>query len=457
LFVTHPRLAADLGIVDRVEWVPTLRESAYVGQGNAEGLYDYGSAVKFPWNITASSYLEGWSGTGSRLNGADQITDPGYLANKAYYYGDTNKNDRYRVRALIEGLTDVPSYMIGDAIFQVDFDPWGWNIVAYKYLHRDSGLQIGDEYIFWGTDMGMWKFAESDERRFGRIYGTWATPNGHVKAGTVVTTFGAKHWLGKNEVDNPYKDYATTIVLRPGDPLNGKPIKGKIYVNFTEQPNFQPEAVAVQKLPANNADFPANYNPDTAAQREWEWSGTRKSLRTQGQTTQTSTNVALPDGTVVTVTGVKSDSLPFTRSTNLFPIEWHLSWQMNRRGLYWLGDRPTIDPGSVGIAEAPLAATAAMPTATVVAEKDADVAAQPMSALTYMPKVAEDKDGNTQVVTLPMTAHAEFSGFSRVISAAPMTADAVLVENFAMVRATGEQVVLILHGVDATLYLKEEE
>jgi hypothetical protein len=165
----------------------------------------------------------------------------------------------------------------------------------------------------------------------------------------------------------------------------------------------------------------------------------------------------MPDGTTVQVSGTKGDMLPFTRSANLFPIEWHLSWQMNRRGLYWLGDRPEIDPGSVGIAEAPMTANAAMPTATVVAEKDADVAAQPMAVLTYMPKVAEDRDGNVQVVTLPLTAHAEFSGYSRVIQAAPMQADAVLVENFNMVHATGEQIVLVLAGVDDTLYLKEEE
>lgn len=460
LFVTHPRLAVDLGIVDRVEFVPTLEENTYTNaQGNAFGLYDYGSAVKYPWNITASSGLN-WPGTGSMYNGDAMNTDPAFLANKALFYGDTNKNDRFRVRALIEGLTDIPSYMIRDAIYHKDYDLYGWQSVAFKYLHRLDGLQIGDEFIFHGTDLGKDYDGVSNDFtdvRLGRWFGYYAAPLANVKAGTVVTTFGATQWKGNSQIDNPYKDYATTIVLRPGDNLKGRAVGGKIYVNFTEQPSRQPETVSIQVLPEEGGTFPVGYKPDTAAQREWEWSDTRKSLRSTNESPTIPIQVVMPDGSTVTV-GVSGggSQLSMTRSANLFPVVDEISWQMNRRGLWWLMDAPEQEEGAVQVSATPINATASMPNPSVLAEKDADATAQPMVALAQMPKVAEDASGDVDIVTLPWTAYAEFTGFSKVISAAPMTATAEFVENFDLVHADGEQVVLYLHGFDAELYLKEE-
>lgn len=463
LFVTHPRLAVDLGIVDRVEFVSTLEENAYTNsQGNAFGLYDYGSAAKFPWNISASVGLQGWAGTGSMYSGEAMNANPNFLSGKAFFYGDTNKNDRFRVRATIEGLTDIPSYMIQDAIYHKDYDIYGWQSAAFKYLHRLDGLHIGDEFIFHGTDFGQDYDAVSadfTDVRLGRWFGYYATPLANVKAGTVVTTFGAKHWKGTSEVDNPYKDYATTIVLQPGDSLKGTPVGGKIYVNFTEQPSRQPEAVAIQVLPEDDEDFPATYRPDTDEQRQWEWSETRKSLANTGnQESSTLIQVVMPNNETIgiSVGSGGGANLSMTRSTNLFPIEWQISWQMNRRGLYWLMDRPEQAEGDNIQRVTPVEATGSMPNPSVVAERDADTSAPAFVALAQMPKVAEDSTGDVDIVTLPLTASVEFTGYSKVIGAAPMVAEAELVENFDMVHATGEQVVLTLHGVDATLYLKEE-
>lgn len=464
LFVTHPRLAVDLGIVDRVEWVPTLRETRYSpAQGNAAGQYDYGSAYKFPWNIAGSSGLQGYANVvGSVANGVATNRDPAYLAAKAFYYGDTNKNDRFRVRALIEGLTDIPSYMIQDAVFQVDYDPWGWNGVAYKYLHRMDGLQIGDEYIFHGTDHGRWGAWSTDaEYAAGRYTGTWATPMANVKAGTIVTTFGATHWVGTQVVENPYKDYATTIVLEPGDSLGGRAVGGKIFVNYSEQPNLQPDAVVIQKLPdgSNGINWPGLYTPDTAEQREWEWSFTRVTLNsTQANPGSQTVNYTDPTGNVVSinVSNQSGSNLAMVRSAQLFPLEAKPHFQMVSRGLLWLMDRVEEEPGSATVRAEAITATGAMPNAAVLAERDAEATAQPMRALGVMPKVAEDTSGDVEVYAVSMEARADFTGFSRVISAAPMTATAELVENFDFVHTTGEQVVLTLYHADATLFIKEE-
>jgi len=457
LFVTQPRLAIDLGIVDRVEFVPTLKESKVVsGQGNASGLYDYGSAVKFPWNITAADGLVG--GAHAAGIGQPQNTDPNYLATKAYFYHDNNKNDRYRVRALVENLTDIPSWNIADAAFHVDYDPWGWQGVAYKYLKREQGLQIGDEYIFHGAEVIPARYLDIVDRRYNRYNGTWATPLVNVKAGTVVTTFGATYWNGAQEIANPYKDYATTIVLEPGDNLAGRPVGGKIFVNFTEQPS-RGLGVVAQVLPEanNNVEWPFQYPVETAAQREWDYSWTRTTLRaTQGGAVQV-INITLPTGEIATIpVSGAGGNLSMVRSNQLFPVVGKPRWEMDGRGMFWLSVKEETNPGDVVVRANALTGTAEMTQPAVVAQRDAHVNTEAMSAIAVMPKVAEDQSGDVQVLTLPMRAHATITGYGKTIAVAPMEAHAELVENFDLVHADGEQVVLYLHGVDVTLFIKEE-
>ena len=471
LMITQPRLAVDLGIVDRVEWAPTYREIRdEPAQGAAAGLYDYGSALHFPWNIAGETGLQGnASVTGSVYNGIPMNTDPAFLSNKALYYGDSHKNDRFRVRALIEGLTDIPSYEYDESIYTEEYDTWGDRVIAMKYLHRLDGLQIGDEFIYHGTDRGWTSqtvSANYDTIRTGRWYGTFAVPMANVKAGTVVTTFGEKQWIGESEVDNPYKNYATTVVLRPGDYLNGTRVGGKIFVNFSEQPNRFPGAVLVQVLPGSvdddgSATWPALYGPDTALQREWEYSQTRYGVQvTQAPVSHPTYEVVMPDGSlnIVSTTNANEDNLFMTRYSELFDTVAKPHFTMVQRGAWWIGQRPEINEGDVFPSAASITATASMPGATVVAEKDADYTAQPMRAIAQVTRVAEDTTGDVEIVPLAMEATATFTNYSKVVSAAPMTATAVLVESFDFVHTTGEQVVLTLHGLDEiTLYLKEEE
>jgi hypothetical protein len=457
LFVTQPRLAIDLGVVDRVEWTESLRESAFSGRaGAANGLYDYGSAYKFPWNIVTSDGLEGNAVfLGSPFNGTPVNRDPVFLANKAFFYEDYNRNSKFRVRATVPGLTDLPSWMIQDQVWHRDYDEWGWTGIARKYLVRDDGLRIGDEYIYWGAEVAQDTF----EGFYTREFGTWATPPGHVKAGTVVTTFGAKHWMGQNEVDNPYKDYATTIVLQPGDTLKGRPVGGRIYVNFSESPSSQRNAVPEQVLPATAEQFPAHYGIDTPEQREWQYSWTRTTLTSSGiNQGGAQVSITLPDGTVSTYNAGASGSsnLQMVRSNQIFPIKWHPSWQMNLRGLYWLGQSIKVEAGDAVVRATPMTATAEVVDATVTAQRDVVVKADPMYAVASMPKVAEDKTGDVEVRALPMTASALFTNYGKTIQAEPMLATAELVEAFDMVHAGGEQVVLTVFYSDAQLYLKED-
>jgi hypothetical protein len=454
LYVTIPRLAADLGIIDRYEFVPTLAEGSQ-GFNQNTNLFDYGAAREFPWNIAefdgidppTSDSVGGYS-TGEPMN-----TNPAFLVNKAKYYADANANNRFRVRALVEGLTDIPSWQVDKIIHHWNIGTYAWNGAAYKYLHRESGLILGDEYIFNGALTGG---LENDHsvQLYSRINGTFATPPGHVRAGTVVTTFGAKLWTGVQEVDNPYRDYATTIIVEPGDVLKGRSVGGRIFVNFSESPS-EGLAVPVQMYDADNR--PQGYPLETNAQREWEYSWTRTSVTVTG--TELPFYVMEVGGVTIKIplTPTRPGApLSMTRSNSLFPVEGRARWEMDGRGMLWLAATPEAAAGSVTIRAEAATAVISVPQPQVVAHRDTVVGAQAMSASLKMSRPAEDPDKSAQVLPTAMTAYAELTGLSRTIFAGAMTATAGLVENFDMVHATGEQVVLTLHGTNAILYIREE-
>lgn len=461
LHVGHYRLAIDLGIIDRAEWVPAQPDPVHrVGSIGFSYMYDYGSAYKFPWN------LAGWQvgnypfGAG---NGEPVNRTQAFLRQKADYYGDTNKaTDRYRVRANVPGLTDIPAYMIQEAVFATSGGDWADYEIAFKYLDATDGLDIGDEFIYAGTDLGVPGGDDFIARYFYRFFGAWATPVGHVLAGTVVTTFGAKYWYGEEEVDNPYRDYATTIVLEPGDSLKGQPVGGKIFVNFTEMPSS--DFVGMARQDVNNPPSIPGLVAESAEQKSWDYSFTRL---TQTQQLVGGSQLGIPvlnsSGQVIGynigstfVTQPQAGGLPVVHHYEMFPIINVARIEMYARGFKWLADRPEVEPGSNNQRVTPATASTVMVQPTVTAQRSITVSAQPMVAVGQAPRVAEDEDGAVQVLPFAMTADAAITGYGTQVLPGPMTANAVIVDNFEMVHATGEQVVLYLYGDDIDLFMKEE-
>lgn len=449
LHVGHYRLAIDLGIIDRAEWCPSLPDRG-IGQ-----FYDYGTAVKFPWNIAGFNMA---SNTWPPPGGETPNMSVDYLRTKAQYYGDTHTNNRYRVRAVVPGLTDIESHMIQEAAYTTSSLSMDWVDVlySYKYLHRPNGLQIGDEYIYEGTDLGRLAFRDEQFilRHFYRYYGAWATPPNAVKAGTVVTTFGATEWVGEREVPNPYANYATTIILQPGDNLKGKPVGGKIFVNFTEKATSGPERNYIQEVPATS--------PETPAQRSWEYSFTRLSRFTQNLSGQGGGTLVDRNGNIISIdlsAGGSTDQsagLAMTIYRQLYPLRVQPRWEMYARGLVWLAETEDVQPGSntVRVSAATAQGQASQPQ--VVAQRDTTVSAQSMNSVGQMLRVEEDTTGEVTVAVLPMTAGGTISGYGKSVMAQAMTANAELVDNLTLVRAETEMVVLYLHGTDVTLFLREE-
>lgn len=193
LYVTNAQLALDLGIIDRVEEVPDLAEDDFK-------LTDTFVVNKFA-NISAQQPLDS---TG--------------------IYVDTWRNNRLRLVNTYEDITNYPTFLWRDwMLFENDdaINFGGINRPFISLLDRPNGLQVGDEFII------------SDAYKYDLSY--QAVPFANVKAGTIITAFANTIDRNGVAIENPYKNYATSIAVSPGTILKGKPTVGKIFVNFTER------------------------------------------------------------------------------------------------------------------------------------------------------------------------------------------------------------------------------
>lgn len=207
LFVTNPQLAIDLGIIEAATPVPLLRNNG-------------------TFNINEYSDNRAPVVTG-RVNAQGDPTDPVNQFSAGWY--DTWFNDRHRVVNTLEYLTDDNAFIWTDYAFYQNSDQFNYggpDRYYARYENRPNGLQIGDEFVF----------ADSGNPKFRLPY--QAIKPEHLKAGTPITALGNYIWNQSKDtyvqVDNPYKDYITTVALIPGTNLNGKLTKGKIFVSFSE-------------------------------------------------------------------------------------------------------------------------------------------------------------------------------------------------------------------------------
>jgi hypothetical protein len=217
LFITNPKLAIDLGIIDRYEILPVFNEGV--------------SDIRAQKQTGAS----GWSEFDNAPKPVNQFYSPSLYAidiTKGAYFEDRYNNMRHRVMNTIEFLTDDASYIWTDRAFyqhsdQLDFG--GTDRVWEKFEYKINGLQVGDEFVF-GNPSRFTKFGNSRWRQTQFR----AVPFENVKAGKIITAQPLKYWKGEDYVDNPYANYAHSIALEPGDSLNGKPVGGKIFFSISE-------------------------------------------------------------------------------------------------------------------------------------------------------------------------------------------------------------------------------
>lgn len=245
LFLSDPMSAIELGIIDRVEWVPSFEEHVWLDNrlGAVTGTLDWHSYVIDPFNgAFPSQFLADQSGAAgkSAFNSSNRL--------KAARYMDVHSNIKQRVRNTIDGLTTQPSNILTDYILWQNVNPMAEPPYhrSLAFEERPIGLNVGDEFYM------ICKYDDVIPAGFA------AAPVANILVGKPVTTFsqtfaitpsneyyqdhldtvtgsdGRQHMDADIPYGNPYYNHAVSIAIEPGDAWDGQAVTGKVYVNFTE-------------------------------------------------------------------------------------------------------------------------------------------------------------------------------------------------------------------------------
>lgn len=434
IWAPQPEVAIGLGVVDRVEAHTFARESkSHPQQGNALGLFD------------------------ARGQAIDPFDGPGFatLAPRAFHYWDTHALNKFRVVANVEGFTDLKGYRLKDYFFGRPRDNFEVPFEAWKYEELTNGLEIGmTEY--YQQDFYNLSVTAGNSPAFNKRASVVAVPPANVKAGTVVLRETATHWVESAEVENPYRDYATAIVVQPGDSLKGRPVNGKVFVSFMAGVDDNLPEMMKQLVPANAGE--------TTAQLAWDYSSSRVdkmavsttgeasnyTKTTQGYQTDAAIQAAFKELMASFIEG-DSKKIFGVIEEERYPTVALKRYTLIERAMNWLSSRVVNGVGDKVVRVSPMTANVQAVNPTVVPGASVTVAAEPMVAAVSM---EDTRDAHVHV--FPARARVDMTGYSKKIVAEPMTAHVELVDNFDMVHAGGEQVVLYIRNAEAILYLKED-
>ena len=194
LYVSSPRLAEDLKIVKTFTKVPQLLEES-----------DAASATLSPFEQGESSER----------------------------YFDTHRNNRYHLSAEIAGLTNKETYILTDFINYLPNNNYDYEQYHAQYSYRQLGLREGNEFIIPGLalrSITQNKNIPGFKNNQRGIKDILAVAPQNILSGTIVTKLANTYYQSGVIVNNPYDDYATTIIVHNNQLLDGQPISGKIFV-----------------------------------------------------------------------------------------------------------------------------------------------------------------------------------------------------------------------------------
>lgn len=445
LVVTHPQMAMDMGIAKDVDWAPSMQEwdwrlgPTYDWEGTTRNTY-----INYPLG-KAEAEIWPWPVYNQRGE---------VVLNRSEWLSHSHHNNRFRVVSEVEGLTDIPSFMIAESIRNVGADFWtpgsvygsGWYVGTQglrrggmRYLNRsEEGLTVGDEFLFmgaskggmhhadgkyWGQHRPIWHYygvnddfpLEYQTEQDDRYLGGWAIPPGALVVGQAVTTFASTVWIDGVETVNPYRNHITSAVILPGTMLGNKIMRGRIFVSITESPVVSEMFLPKQFLKSGKS------STETAAQNEWDWSMERG-----------------------------------TSSASNYDIRWVNHLGITARGIRWLLQESEVSEGDIIINAQSMEASAFSRNAVVTANKGIVVRAEAARATATLVQPANYEADSVKVVALPLYASARMTGMKRTIKVAPLRAHAEMGGRASGTAANVEQVVVYLHNTVATLFIKEE-
>lgn len=460
LFLTDPSLAVALGMIDDVEFVPLMREpdDLAVDDGVSPAGRDLRAAKINPWgNNPNGAITDVWKPRGTP--GVNPLVDYERLAE---FYDDEHANNSQRVRALVSGLTDISGNILTDSIAF-----WGYRgdgeMHAEKYAERPNGLSIGDEFRLMGTPHsgrgGGWAGTYptgAPVDGWSRYYGFPAAPVANVKAGTVVTSFTENIWEGDDQELNPYKDYAVTVVVEPGDTIGGQAIAGRIFMNFTE--SFAEMAPFLQHgiedvIPSNDQIANPDYL-ETDESREWNWSMWRGSWSGNGNPSDTRSVVGMDSAGNVIISQQGSGDLSGITYTTRWPQRSVPLPTMHYRGLKWLGD--SIDlTGNATVGVATATVEVKVDEATAESSRAAEVELATARTQVQANNLSDQTYADAEVLLFTAEVTVKAQPFSEVVEVGTATVTTQAHDDFESIFNDADLAILRLPASTAILYMEE--
>lgn len=373
---------------------------------------------------------------------------------------DLHANQWHRVTASIPNLTDVfNSEYISDAMMSYN-DGNNFDVTnKWAYKLTNAPLSIGTELLditgFWNR---VFTYTEEDDyAAFQWDKFVWAvTPNG-LLAGTPVYKFSDKMWKGNTQVDNPYKDFIGGAVVQPGDTWGGVRIAGKVFMNFAEAPwNALEYGTMTRQIVPPNSEIANPVNHETVAMRDWDYSWSRIAYASNAGPQTDNQLVLVDDNAGGSYYVVQSkNSLGGITIMEKYPTETVPVPSWAHRGLLWLSVTEEVSDGSVVIRPTAAQMSLSISEPVVRAERSTNVHVE--AALMNLRAVNPEEvvDPDVTVNAFPATFGLTVTGYGKTISVAPAEFSIEVIDNFELVAAGGEQVVLYLHALrEVELYME---
>lgn len=398
LWVPQPQLAADLGIVNYIETVGQYREG--FGDRYAKSL--------------------------------DVFQRP--LQN----YYDNEYLHSHRIVNVVEGLTDLPGYVLRETVAYDDVDnPLRQfsEYLAYNIDERPGGLFVGDEIRYDPSALTMLP-RDSNSDFYDRYYvrhDIQGVPANRGYVGTAVAMGRTEFYDGNGWKPSPAADLVTAIAVEHGTYLKGRPVGGRIFVNFMDSnPNVNTVLENANKdyiIPGTNGlaspfDFDSRRANTTIANLTWlDYSNEQTRPR----------------------------EAPYVLVNDVDPVYARAFLGMTYRGLQWLENVPEPTPeGAVRFHAPAVYGSANAPATNVVAKRKATVLATAARAQ------AESRYAETAVRLLAFAAEATARLVSPTRNVQPAVATATATMPEPEVTASGEALVFTLASNTLKFYVMEE-
>lgn len=365
-----------------------------------------------------------------------------------YQYNDTHMLTGERIVATEPGLTDFAGYTLSEAFSYVGPDPFSRNAshFGFRYDANPNGLTLNKELLFQTRNYIDPTPAEIASQ-------TYSVPPANVVVGTIIAKEITNDWVREGRPANPYADYATTIIIKEGDSINGVENTGRVFMSFNSSWT-SPDLIQMGLV--NQLEEPEK--------QAWQISSFRSGgnyivINDQGRVVEVTPPAGQPSPGEAEVPPKKAGAIYVWQPDQIAttPVD---NGDMGYRGYRWLViDKLPISDDDAVISAPIMTANAQMVTPTSSRTQTINITTGPMLGNGKMVDRDNGVEKEVEFHVYPATASASMPNYVILIRVEPMAANAVMVTNFDQAFDRGAAVDVVFARTDnkqITVYLRSE-